>query len=124
MNNSQVNISECLDTDELNSERYLVHESIQHYEFSKDAKCWRMVNPTYEVGDVMRDINKKSDKPKDKNWALRKTQSVEIAEIMTALNVKESKKLKFWTCAEVLLFAISADNDMKLKNAWFCKDKL
>lgn len=126
MNNSQANVSDFLDVEdvaEVTIERGKVFDSIQHYEMS-DMKCWQTVKPTYEVGDVMRDINKKSKTKKDKNWALRKTQNSEIAEIMTALNIPESKRHKFWTCAEVLLFAISANNDMKLKNAWFCKDKL
>lgn len=131
MNNSQANVSDFLDVEdgaEVTIERGKVHESIQHYEYS-DFKCWQTVTPTYEVGDVMRDISKRKDKngkeiKRDKNWALRKNQNSEIAEIMTALNIPESKSHNFWTCAEVLLFAISASNEMRLKNAWFCKDKL
>lgn len=131
MNNSQADVRDFLDVDDIEkvtNERFEVLESIQHYEQS-DAKCWQRVVPTYEVGDVMRDISKRKDEngnviKRDANWALRKKQNDEIAEIMLALNVPQSKSHKFASCAEVLLFAISSDNDMKLKNAWFCKDKL
>lgn len=124
MNNSQVDVRDFLDVEdvsEVSIERNLVFESIQHYEHS-DAKSWQSVKPTYVVGDVMRDISKKAKR--DRNWAFRKSQNSEISEIMLALNVPKNKSDKFSTCAEVLLFAISSDNDMKLKNAWFCKDKL
>lgn len=127
MDNSQVDVLDVrdfLDVDDASDvmiERGLVFDSIQHYEQS-DAKCWQRVEPTYEVGGVMRDISPKTKR--DRKWALRKSQNSDISEIMLALNVPKSKSDKFAICAEVLLFAISCDNDMKLKNAWFCKDKL
>lgn len=124
MVDSQENVNAFLDVDdvlEVASERNLVFDSIRHYENS-DTKRWGTVEPTYEIGEVMRDISPKTKR--DRKWALRKTQNTEIGEVMLELDVPHSKSNKFWTCAEVLLFAISSNDEMRLKNAWFCKDKL
>ena len=117
MANSQ---EDSLDIDLLNAERADVFRSLHQEDYPKLYKG-SSISSGYEVVSVMKDKNKRG---KDNRWDLRKTQSTEINEIMLALNVPQSKTQKFSMCAEVLLFAISIDDKMKLRNAWFCKDKL
>ncbi len=118
MNNSQ---EDLFDVDALNVERADVFRSLHEQDFPRLYKGRHEQDFGYEVGSVMKDENRRG---KDNRWDLRKTQSTEINEIMIALNVPESKTQKFGVCAEVLLFAISTDDKKKLRNAWFCKDKL
>ncbi|HFI0458405.1 TPA: protein rep [Streptococcus suis] len=115
MSNSQ---EDLFDVDSINVERADVFRSLHKQDY---PKLYKGVPTSYEVGSVMKDKNKRG---KDNRWDLRKAQGTEIGDIMLALNVPANKTQKFGMCAEVLLFAISSDDQKKLRNAWFCKDKL
>ena len=72
-----------------------------------------------ENGSRLRDINQFG---KAQPWKEKKTNSVYYADILELLEFKKAYNVK--DCGQYLEFAVSEDDNKRLKQAFFCKSKL
>lgn len=71
-----------------------------------------------QSGKVLKDKTKSG---KDRKWKERKQKSIELAERLETLGLKGFERV--YQCAEVLKFYKQEDDTLKLKEAWFCKNR-
>ena len=71
-----------------------------------------------QVGQVLKDKTKSG---KDRKWKERKQKSIELAKRLETLGLKGFERV--YQCAEVLKFHKQDDGTLKLKEAWFCKNR-
>lgn len=69
-------------------------------------------------------LQDKSKKGKDRNWRGRKLSNVKLSKGYQKLDYKENMVQNVRQCAEVLTFLKQENADLKLNQAWFCKNKL
>jgi len=69
-------------------------------------------------------LQDKSKKGKDRNWRGRKLSNVKLSKGYQKLDYKENMVQNVRQCAEVLTFLTQENGDLKLNQAWFCKNKL
>lgn len=69
-------------------------------------------------------LQDKSKKGKDRNWRGRKLSNVKLSKGYQKLDYKENMVQNVRQCAEVLTFLKQKNGDLKLNQAWFCKNKL
>lgn len=69
-------------------------------------------------------LQDKSKKGKDRNWRGRKLSNVKLSKGYQKLEYKENMVQNVRQCAEVLTFLKQENGDLKLNQAWFCKNKL
>ncbi|USJ21626.1 protein rep [Lactococcus formosensis] len=69
-------------------------------------------------------LQDKSKKGKDRNWRGRKLSNVKLSKGYQKLDYKENMVQNVRQCAEVLTFLKQENGDLKLNQAWFCKNKL
>lgn len=70
---------------------------------------------------ILQDKNRNG---KDRNWRARKLSNIELAKSYQKLGYKENMVQNVRQCAEVLVFWKQENGDLKLNQAWFCKNKL
>lgn len=63
-------------------------------------------------------------KGKDRNWRGRKIMSLKLAEMFKELGYKDSLIDRIRSCGELLQFIRQEDGQLKLYQAYFCKNKL
>lgn len=69
-------------------------------------------------------LQDKSKKGKDRNWRGRKLSNVKLSKGYQKLEYKGNMIQNVRQCAEVLTFLKQENGDLKLNQAWFCKNKL
>lgn len=69
-------------------------------------------------------LQDKSKKGKDRNWRGRKLSNVKLSKGYQKLDYKENMVQNVRQCAEVLTFLKQENGNLKLNQAWFCKNKL
>jgi len=72
-----------------------------------------------QVGSILKDKNSRG---KDRNWQQRKKQNIELAKALRELGYLNFSNV--YQCAEVLKFQQIETGQLKLKQTWFCKNKL
>ncbi len=71
--------------------------------------------------EILKDISKTG---KDRNWRGRKIMSVQLSDIFEKLGYKKSLIERIRICGETLQFHRLSDGQLKLYQAYFCKNKL
>lgn len=72
-----------------------------------------------QAGSILKDKNSRG---KDRNWQQRKKQNMELAKALMELGYLNFSNV--YQCAEVLKFQQIETGQLKLKQTWFCKNKL
>lgn len=72
-----------------------------------------------QVGSILKDKNSRG---KDRKWRERKKQNMELAKALQELGYLNFSNV--YQCAEVLKFQQIETGQLKLKQTWFCKNKL
>lgn len=72
-----------------------------------------------QAGSILKDKNSRG---KDRNWQQRKKQNMELAKALMELGYLNFSNV--YQCAEVLKFQQTVEGQLKLKQTWFCKNKL
>ena len=67
-------------------------------------------------------LKDKNSKGKDRQWRERKLQNLKLGAALEQLGYKIFNSVN--QCAEVLKFMQQEDGSLKLKQTWFCKNKL